>query len=215
MDSAVVEAGAVDRVAVVVAKKRRTEAMMMRLSCIVLISGFVQLVAQTNGSPTFSTPEEARDALVQTATKGLESLKAFFGPGSDEVLRTGDPVEDKNILDRFNARVAEKTSLQRDEMNIHRITLLVGADEWPFAIPLMQKNGRWYFDLLEGRAEIRRRIIGGNELDVIQICRGYVEAQELYAESDWNGNTVKEYARKIISTRERRMACIGRVRTVP
>jgi hypothetical protein len=174
--------------------------MLRRLTYIALAAGLVQLVAQTNAPKTFASPEEARDALVQAASKGLDALKVFLGPESEEILRTGDPVEDKNVLDRFNKWAAVKTSLQRDEVNVHLITLLVGPDDWPFAVPLIEKNGRWRFDIREGKAEIRRRTIGGNELDVIEICRGYVEAQDLYAESDWNGNAVKEYARKIIST---------------
>jgi hypothetical protein len=174
--------------------------MLMKMTYILLVAGLVQLVAQTNASQTFATPDEARDALIQAAAKGLDSLKVFFGPDSGEILRTGDPVEDKNILNRFNKWAAEKTLLKRDEVNLHLITLLIGPDDWPFAVPLVERNGRWGFDIQEGKAEIRRRTIGGNELDIIEICRGYVEAQDLYAESDWNGNRVKEYARKIISS---------------
>src|SRR5262249_5391064 len=79
-------------------------------------------------------------------------------------------------------------------------TLLLGEIQWPFAFPLVRKNGRWSFDLVEGKAEIRRRVIGGNELDVIEICRGYVEAQEQYARADRDGNGGLEYARKIVSS---------------
>jgi DUF2950 family protein len=85
-------------------------------------------------------------------------------------------------------------------MNPNRATLLLGEEEWPFTVPLVRKNGRWSFDIQEGKAEIRRRIIGGNELDAIEICRGYVEAQQQYAETDWDGNGVLQYARKMIST---------------
>jgi hypothetical protein len=81
-----------------------------------------------------------------------------------------------------------------------RRTLLVGTIEWPFSVPLVRKNGRWFWDVVEGKAELRRRIIGRNELSAIEICRGYVEAQGIYSESDWDGNGVFEYAGKIVST---------------
>ena len=80
------------------------------------------------------------------------------------------------------------------------MNLLVGVVEWPFAVPLIRKNGRWSWDIEEGKTEIRRRTIGENELNAIEICRGYVEAQKTYSETDWDGNGTLEYARKIISS---------------
>jgi hypothetical protein len=115
-------------------------------------------------------------------------------------VRTGDEVQDKTALDSFNRRAAEKTRLEPDAMNPNRVTLLIGAEEWPVAIPLIKKSGRWYFDLQEGKAEIRRRTIGFNELSAMQVCRGYVEAQEIYTQTDHSGKGVPEYARKIISS---------------
>jgi hypothetical protein len=85
-------------------------------------------------------------------------------------------------------------------MNPNRATLLLGEEEWPFAVPLVRKDGRWFFDVVEGEAEIHRRIIGGNELDAIQVCHGYVEAQERYSLQDWNGDGLREYAKRITSS---------------
>ena len=70
-------------------------------------------------------------------------------------------------------------------------------------MPLVRKNGRWYFDAQEGKAEIRRRSIGANELDALEVCRGYVEAQRwnsMQTEKDRNGNGVLQYAEKIASS---------------
>jgi len=158
------------------------------------------VVAHAQTAKTFSTPEEARDALIHAAAAGLDSVKEFFGSSSAPIIRTGDEVEDKRALEQFNVLAAEKTELERDETDPNTITLAVGKVEWPFGVPLVQKNGRWYWDMNEGKAEIRRRIIGANELDAIEVCHGYVEAQKQYAESDWDGNGVFEYARKIVST---------------
>ena len=104
------------------------------------------------------------------------------------------------MLLRFKQLAAEKAVLEADPMNPDRMRLLIGTIEWPMAVPIVRKGGRWSFDIQEGKAEIRRRTIGGNELDTIEICRGYVEAQQTYAETDWDGNGVLEYAKKIISS---------------
>jgi hypothetical protein len=123
--------------------------MIDRLTCI-LLGGTLLLAAQTSGPKTFSSPEEARDALVQAALAGLDAVRTLFGPGSAEILRTGDDVADRNHLIAFNRQAAEKTQLEPDAMNPNRVTLLVGVEEWPFAVPLLRKNGRWYFDIQEG-----------------------------------------------------------------
>jgi hypothetical protein len=167
---------------------------------ILTLLGAALLVAQTGGPATFNTPEEARDALMQAADKGRDSLIALFGPGSEGIVRTGDEVEDRNVVARFKQLAAEKTVLEPDSTNPDRVTLLIGTIEWPLAVPIVRKGGRWSFDIQEGKAEIRRRTIGGNELDAIQICRGYVEAQESYAEEDRDGNGELEYAKKIVSS---------------
>jgi len=177
--------------------------MIQKIPFLAIAAGTVLLVAQTGGRATFNTPEEARDALIQAAAQGMDAVKIFFGPGAADIVRTGDAVADKNVLERFNRLAAEKTALEADPMNPNRMTLLIGGVEWPFAVPLDRKNGRWSFDIAEGKAEIRRRTIGGNELDAIEICRGYVEAQEQYAAVPRDGNAVPQYARKIVSSEGR------------
>jgi len=175
--------------------------MMKTLTYLFLGAATVQLAAETTGPKTFATPEEARDALIQAATTGnLEAMREIFGPEAARIARTGDEVEDKNLREKFRARAAEKIQLDPDDSNPNRIDLLIGNEEWPFAVPLIRKNGRWYFDAKEGEAEIRRRIIGGDELDAIDICEGYVEAQQKYVDADRNGKGVVQYASKIISS---------------
>lgn len=174
--------------------------MIAKLTLIVLLAGNALLFGQKTERKTFSTPEEARDALIEAASKGFDAVRELFGRDSGEIIRTGDEVEDKTVLATFNRLAAEKTQLEAEETLPDERTLLVGVIEWPFSVPLVRKNGRWFWDVVEGKAELRRRIIGRNELNAMDICRGYVEAQGIYSESDWDGNGVFEYAGKIIST---------------
>jgi hypothetical protein len=174
--------------------------MWKKLAFTILVAGLVHGVGQSNGAKTFATPEEARNALIQAAAKGLDDVKSLMGPDANEIMRTADPVEDKRILDRFNELVAQKSRMDPDPMNPKQMILVVGNEDWPFAVPLAEKNGRWFYDIQAGKEEIRRRIIGSNELDVIQICQAYVHAQEEYAATDWNGNGTREYAKKFFSS---------------
>ena len=167
-----------------------------RLARMILLAGAALSVARAEGGKTFATPEEARDALVQAAQKGFDEVRVLFGPSSAGIVRTGDEVADKNVLTRFNTLAAEKTRLEPEDTNPDQMNLLVGVVEWPFAVPLIRKNGRWSWDIEEGKTEIRRRTIGENELNAIEICRGYVEAQKTYSETDWDGNGTLEYAQQ-------------------
>jgi hypothetical protein len=174
---------------------------LITISTATLLGGQTATTKQAASAKTYATPEEARDALVQAAANGIDAVRTLLGPGSDDVVRTGDPVEDKNVVDRFNARAKEKTELVRDEENPDRTTLEVGNEGWPMPVPLLRKNGRWHWDLAAGKTEIRNRIIGGNELDAIEICLGYVTAQRQYAEVDRTGKGLPpQYATKLISS---------------
>ena len=174
--------------------------MMTNRLVLTLAAAAALLAAQTGGPAGFDTPEQARDALLDAAGKGLDAVRTLFGPGSTEILRTGDEVQDRNGLERFKQRAAEKFQFVPDAISPDRLNMEVGSEEFPLAIPLVRKSGKWRFDVEEGKAEIRNRTIGRNELNAIEICRGYVEAQGRYAERDWDGNGVLEYAKKIVSS---------------
>src|SRR5579872_5626380 len=130
------------------------------LAYIVLLAGAGLVGAQVAGPKMFGSPEEARDGLIRASAAGLDAIRDLMGPGSGDILRTGDEVADRNLLEKFKQRIAEKTQLELDPMNPNHVTLTVGIEEWPFAVPIMRKNGQWYFDAKEGKAEIRRRTIG-------------------------------------------------------
>jgi hypothetical protein len=161
-------------------------------------------VASTPAQPAqqvFATPKLAADALVQASESyNLSTLERILGPGSEALLSSEDPVRDKNTAAEFAAKARQKTEVNVDPTNAKRATLLVGDDGWPLPIPLVEKGGNWLFDTKAGRQEMLFRRIGSNELDAIEICRGYVDAQDEYAMQKHDGAEVNQYAQRVIST---------------
>ena len=156
-------------------------------------------------SPTkqkqFNTPKEAADNLVQAAQAfDVAALKEILGPDSDDILSSEDPVADKNRAMTFAAKAKEKTNIGMDSKNPNRAIVTVGNEDFPLPIPIVKEKGKWTFDTKVGREEILNRRVGTNELDAIAICRGFVEAQQEYAQEKHDDSKVNQYAQRIIST---------------
>jgi hypothetical protein len=151
---------------------------------------------------SFNTPREAADALIAAAAAfDVTALKAILGKDGEDLVETGDPVQDKNRLETFAAKAREKSEIVPDAKNPSLAVLSVGEHDWPLEVPIVRnKSGKWFFDSKAGRKEILYRRIGQNELDAIQVCRGYVEAQHEYAFEKHDGSSLNQYAQKIIST---------------
>jgi hypothetical protein len=100
----------------------------------------------------------------------------------------------------FVAKAHEKNAIELDAKNSKRATLSIGNEDWPVPIPIVMHKGKWYFDSKAGHDEILLRRIGENELNAIQVCLGFAEAQNEYATQKHDGATVNQYAQRIIST---------------
>jgi hypothetical protein len=149
----------------------------------------------------FATPEEAAKALVDAAeTFDVEALTRILGPHGVDLVVSGDPVLDQNQSEAFAAQARERMQVAVDSDDPRVAILTVGAEEWPLPMPIVKKRGAWRFDTAAGRDEILYRRIGNNELDAIEICLGYVEAQYDYASEKHDGAMVNQYARRVIST---------------
>jgi Protein of unknown function (DUF2950) len=149
----------------------------------------------------FDTPQQAADALINAADQfDTPTLIQIFGPDGDDIVFSGEVAQDRKRAADFAAEAHEKKSVSVDSKTGTRAFLLVGNQEWPFPVPMVKRSGKWYFDSKAGRQELLYRRIGANELDAIQICRGYVEAQEEYALQKREGYDVNQYAQRIIST---------------
>jgi hypothetical protein len=195
-------------------KNAVTDATLLMAAVVLALSASVakQSQAQTPSKPSasvssqttqtgFATPQAAAAALIKAAgTYDLPALKAMFGPDGEDLVSTADPVQDKNQAAAFAARAQGKNSVATDPKNPNHATLLVGEEEFPLPVPLVKKGAKWYFDAKVGRDQILYERIGANELDAIQVCRGFVEAQEEYASEVHDNSGINQYAQRTIST---------------
>ena len=150
---------------------------------------------------TFDSPQAAVDALLDAADKyDVSALEAIFGPEGDDIIHTGEPARDKKTAADFVAKAREKKEIATDAKTPRRATLVIGAEDWAFPVAIVKNGNKWCFDSKAGLQEILYRRIGGNELDAIQLCHGYVEAQNEYAVMKHGDKVVAEYAQRIIST---------------
>ena len=153
------------------------------------------------GGRTFGSPQQAAGALVAAAEQfDAGRLIELFGPDGEDIVLTGEYAQDRQRATEFAAKAREKMSVSLDPKARNRAFLIVGNEDWPFPVPIVKRGGAWSFDAAAGKQELRARRIGSNELDAIQIARGYVEAQHEYALRPRQGYEVNQYAQHIVST---------------
>jgi hypothetical protein len=174
----------------------------MRTACacfaIISMASFAAGVEVPNRQ-SFATPEQALEAFAAAVTDGaMKNLQAMLGPEAKAILDSGDAIADKETRERFSAAYAESHKLEPRGSSTVRI--VVGRDDWPLPIPLVQRNGGWYFDTEAGRQELLNRRIGRNELSVIQAVLAYVDAQREYYLLNPENDTLLHYAQKFVSS---------------
>jgi hypothetical protein len=169
--------------------------------CIFLTSSIhAQPQAQPKGK-AFATPKEAADALIKAAADyNVTALREILGTDAEDLVASEDPVQDKNRASAFAARAKEKEEVTIDPEDKSLASLTVGNDGFLLPIPIVRVQGKWYFDTVIRREEVLNRRIGANELQTINTCRGYVEAQEEYARSIHDGSGVNQYSQRFVST---------------
>jgi Protein of unknown function (DUF2950) len=149
----------------------------------------------------FDTPRQAADAMVLAVKNDdVAALMEIFGPDGKDFVASGDDVQDKTSRANFAAQAQEKMHVDLDLDDPRVAIVSVGDEDWPLPVPIVKQSGKWHFDSKAGRTEILYRHIGENELDAIQICRGYDDAQKEYAETIHDDSGVNQYAQRIISS---------------
>jgi hypothetical protein len=161
------------------------------------------LPAQTpTAQPTFATPEDAIHAIGDAAEHNdSATMLKLLGPAAKDLVAPAEDAGAREDRANFVRMLHEKLQVERDATNPNRVTFAVGSEDWPFPVPLVRdKAGKWYFDAAQGKTEVLARHIGRNELNAIEVCRGYVEAQLEYANVDRDADGNLEYAQRIVSS---------------
>jgi hypothetical protein len=147
----------------------------------------------------FTTPDQAVEALVAaTRADDLKTMLAILGPGSKDIISSGDSVADNASRDKFVASYEQKHSLEAGTAGT--MILHIGADDWSMPIPIVRKGNSWGFDIGKGKQEILKRRVGRNELRVMDVIDAYVDAQHEYASKDCRGGGKVEFAQRFISS---------------
>jgi hypothetical protein len=155
-------------------------------------------ITAADAQQPFKRPEDAASALADAVRSGNRTrMLSVLGQRGGDIVSSGDRVEDSANRQRFLTAYDARHRVDRDG---RRATLIVGTDDFPLPIPIIQRNGRWRFDTNAGRQEILYRRIGRNELDTIQASLAYVDAQREYAEKDRAGLGPGVFARRIVSS---------------
>jgi hypothetical protein len=154
--------------------------------------------ALADDEQTFASSQDAVNALMVAATNhDTNALHSIFGPAGHELI-SPDVVQSTEAFTLFVQHLAERTQLiNNSESNA---TLEIGADGWPFPIPLIKQDGRWRFDTAAGKSEILARRVGRDEMGAMDVCNAYVVAQREYASQDRMGDGVLAYAQFLRST---------------
>ncbi len=172
------------------------EAYLLRFAAVatfLLGSLTIPAAAQQHGQKTFSSPEEASQALFTAAKNNDEkAMLELLGPEGKDIISSGDEAQDKASRANFAKRYAEMNRLVKEPDGT--VTLYIGPWNWPYPMPLVSKGSRWYFDTATGKQEILFRRIGRNEMSAMRVCEELVAAQKEYYSQHQN-----EYAQKIAS----------------
>jgi Protein of unknown function (DUF2950) len=148
----------------------------------------------------FGTPEEAASALIQAAGQfNRPALVEILGSKGKPLVFSKDSVMDGRYALQFASEARAGHRIQLDSSGT-TATLSVGKTDWPLPFPIVKHGGTWSFDAEAGAEEILLRRIGQNELDAIDVCQGFVEAQRTYARTRHDGALVNQYAQRIVST---------------
>ena len=173
---------------------------MMRIFVSLTIAALLCTAASVvSAQQAFKTPDEAASALVSAAKTGdRKAIVSVLGPDGNDIVSSGDAVADATTREKFVAAYDAKHQITTEGDS--KAIVVIGQEEFPLPIPLVRKDGMWRFDTTAGREEILARRIGRDELDAIQTCLAYVDAQNDYADKDRTGAGKGIYAQRIQSS---------------
>ena len=166
--------------------------------CLLVINSLPSPAFCENSAERFRTPDAAVSALKKATTHyNPDALRRLFGPTFED-LQNPDRVQATNEFNAFSAALSLTNHLIVKSET--KYALEVGTNDWPFPVPIVKKDGAWFFDTQAGKDELLNRRIGRDELDTLAVIRAYVTAQREYASRDRDDDQVLEYAQKLASS---------------
>jgi hypothetical protein len=178
------------------------------IACVIAVVLVVAATASVSQAASvrqkgFPSADDAVKALVAAVRDGNEKeLLAILGPGSRELISSGDEVADRAERTLFLTSYDQKHELE--QRSATTTILHTGTDSWPLPIPITKKGSSWVFDTGTAKKEILKRRIGRNELHVMEVLDAYIDAQHEYASRDCRGEGKVEFAQRIISSEGKR-----------
>jgi hypothetical protein len=160
------------------------------------IVAVVLLTSASQAQQAYPSPEDAAASLAAAVKTGTRNAILKVLGNAEDIVDSGDDVADAEARRRFLSAYDAKHSVKAEGS---KATLILGADDFPFPIPLVNNKSGWEFDAAAGRLEILYRRIGRNELDAIQSSLAFVDAQNEYAEKDRTGDGAGIYAQRVVS----------------
>jgi hypothetical protein len=150
---------------------RRREARTLVATIAALTAGFATVSQASPPSahpdqPTYQSAEDASGALFHALQSGDEKAVQKVLGGDHELITCTDAAADKLDRERFVEKFQQMHRLARQSDGAK--ILYIGAENWPFPVPLVANNGVWRFDADAGAREVLFRRIGENEMSAMQ-----------------------------------------------
>jgi hypothetical protein len=167
------------------------------IGVVLLMSGVRLSLAQQASQETFPSAEKASKALFAAVQSENEVAITQIVGGRKELVASGDPHTDQQERELFSQKYQEMHRLGEEPDGT--TTLYIGAENWPFPVPLASKNGKWFFDAHAGSQEVLFRRVGENEATAAEICRRLAAATNNRPERQANtDNADVQYALTLV-----------------
>jgi hypothetical protein len=168
--------------------------------CTICAAAALACAAPSVAQERFDSAEAAAQAVIDAAGQHDSArLSAILGPQAAGIMTSGSARQDRAEQTEFANLARAKHHLEISRMNPNRAILAIGDEDWPFPVPIRRAEGKWSFDASQAPVEMHARRIGADELDAIEVCHGYVDAQNQYASEDRDRDGMLEYAPRLMS----------------
>jgi hypothetical protein len=168
--------------------------------CAIYAAAAIACAIPSIAQERFDSPEAAAQALIEAVdSHNSARLTAIMGPQANGILTSGTPAQDRAEQTEFAKLARARHVIEVSRINPNRAILSIGDEDWPFPVPICRANGKWSFDTSETPIEMRARRIGADELDAIEVCHGFVSAEQKYASADQDRDGMLEYAPNLMS----------------